>query len=155
LDNIAISGNELYNFFQAYANYNMGIKKEGLKRALPAQLNKSASQGMLNMYNYFHAAMLPTALAGSLTEDDLAYFLIINEKVYSVVQIIQEIVDSGNYNIIESNLSTSQTGIKNAHRDLYQPEVDPHSNIEGIRRSSMITNKIRNQKILMHLNLKI
>lgn len=71
LDNAKISI-PLQEFYNAYADYNMAIIKPGRKAKLPAELNKSASSAMKEMYNYFHAAFLPMALAGSLDKEDFA-----------------------------------------------------------------------------------
>jgi hypothetical protein len=67
-----------------------------------ASLDSSAKEAMQDMYNYMHAAMLPFALAGSLTKDDFAYFLIINNKVYNIFQIM-DLIDN-NFDIVSSNL---------------------------------------------------
>lgn len=153
LDNMNMSV-KLSEFYHAYADYNMAIKrKKG--RALPAELNKSAAAGMMNMYNYFHAAMLPMALAGSLDKDDFAYFMIINDKVYNVIEIVQKVANNKDFSFVSSNLGTSQTGIKNAHNGFYQPETDPLSNIEGDRRSDLILSRIRSLKVTMELNLAL
>lgn len=154
LDNINIS-TSLSEFYHAYADYNMAIKK-GTKRAKPAELNKAtASKGMYNMYNYFHAAMLPMALAGSLDKDDFAYFIVINDNVYNVIEIIDKVANDEDFSFISSNLGSSQTTIKNAHNSFYQPEVDPTSDKESEKRSDLILSKIRSLKINMQLNLSL
>ena len=71
LDNSKISI-PLREFYNAYADYNMAIIKPGRKSRLPAELNKSAEGAMQEMYNYFHAAFLPLALAGNLDRSDFA-----------------------------------------------------------------------------------
>jgi hypothetical protein len=71
LDNAKISV-PLVQFYNAFADYNMAIIKPGRKMKLPAELNKDAQNAMQDMYDYFHAAFLPLALAGSLDKDDFA-----------------------------------------------------------------------------------
>jgi hypothetical protein len=123
---------------------------------MPAQLNSKTAKGAIeDMYNYFHATMLPMALAGSLTADDFAYFIIINDKVFNVIEVMQKIADLQDYSFVESNLSSMQNNIKNIHNKYYQEETDPKSNIEGQMRSNMILNDIRGRNITMHLNLKL
>lgn len=154
LDNSDISGN-LFDFYNAYADYNMAIKRGDRARALPAQLNRSAAAAMTNMYNYFHAAALPVALAGSLTSDDLAYFLVINNRVFNVIEIIQKIADGGDFTFVESNIATHQYRIKSIHQEAYVEETDPTSNKEGESRSDRMINTIRNLNVVMELNLAL
>jgi hypothetical protein len=154
LNNMNLNTN-IMDFYQAYADYNMSIKRSNYKTALPADLNTNAAPAMENMYNYFHAAMLPMALAGSLDSEDFAYFMVINDKVYNVIEIIQKIADNNDYSFIESNLKSNQTNIKNLHNSYYQQEIDPLSNIEGETRSKMIRSAIDKSKITMQLNLAL
>lgn len=110
---------------------------------------------MKNMYNYYHAAMLPLAVSGSLTSDDFAYFLVVNDKVYNVIEIIQKVANNDDFSSIESNLSTHQNNIKNIHQRSFVPERDPHSNIEGYERSSYMINTINKLNIVIKLILEV
>ena len=154
LNNIELNGN-IWDFYNAYSDYNMAIKQLNKSRALPAQLNKGANLAMKNMYNYYHAAMLPLAVSGSLTSDDFAYFLVVNDKVYNVIEIIQKVANNDDFSSIESNLSTHQNNIKNIHQRSFIPERDPHSNIEGYERSSYMINTINKLNIVMKLILEV
>lgn len=158
LDNANFSNQDLSNFYQAYSTYNMSIitKLQNQKeRKMPAQLNRTAKDAMEDMYTYFHATILPMALGGSLTSDDFAYFIIINDKVFNIVEIIQKIANSNDYSFVESNISVMQTSVKNMHNKYYQVEKNPDSNIEGESRSSLILNDIRKRNITMQLNLAL
>lgn len=155
LDNSNFESKDLKNFYQAFAVYNMAIKY-GNKRGKPAQLNKNAKNGMENMYNFFHAGMLPLALGGSLTLDDFSYFIIINNKVFNIIEIIEKIASNDDFSMVTSNLSKIQTDVKNKHNNNYY-QIGPTSknNIEGRRRSKLVVDDIRNRKIIMQLNLTL
>lgn len=157
LDNANFTSQDLSNFYQAYSTYNMSIitKLQNRKeRKTPAQLNKTAKNAMENMYSYFHATILPMALGGSLTYDDFAYFIIINDKVFNVIEIIQKIANSNDYSFVESNINTMQTNVKNMHNQYYQKETSSN-NLEGETRSNLILNDIRRRNITMQLNLAL
>ena len=155
-----LDGSNLIEFYQAYADYNMALLIGGKK--YPAQLKQSqAKGGMEMMYNYMHAFMLPYALAGALTANDLAYYMIINNQVYTVPEIMEKITDKNDYSFVISNLSSSQAGIKNQHQGMYKLQEPPHSDDEEERkekkyqRSNEIINKIHGLKINMQLMLKL
>lgn len=82
--------------------------------------------------------------------------MVINNKVFNVAEIMQKISDeTDSQTFVSSDLQQHQYNIKTAHNSYYQKETDPDSNIEGMTRSKMIINDIRNSKITMTLNLSL
>ena len=148
LDNSEMSVS-LQEFFQAYATYNMTIHDRKNSRA---QLNKSAADGMAQMYDYIHASILPTALAGSLSSGDFATFMVINDKVYNVAEMIQRLGEDDGFGFITSDLAQKQTGIKNRHNEIF--DNSPHPG-QRWARSAQIQDIIRNQAITMQLNISL
>ena len=149
----------LTDFYNAYADYNMAIKikkPNGKVYSYPAELNRSAAPAMQNMYNYFHASILPYALSGSLTKGDLAYFMVVNNQVYNAVDILEKVMNIDDESLVQSNISTHQTGIKNAHNAGFQQDADPDlTPTEGTARSDYIYNTINNLNITMELLLSL
>ena len=139
----------LQQFYQAYATYNMSIKDRKNSRA---QLNRSASDAMEQMYDYVHAAILPTSLAGSLHAGDFSTFIIINDKVYNIVDMIQKLAEDDNYGYITSDLSEKQTGVKNRHNEIFDGYPHPW---QRWNRSADIKEVIRNLGITVQLNINL
>lgn len=139
--------NIMYEFFNAYACYNMALTHLKQKAAL----GKENQAAMDTMYDYMHACMLPIALAGNMNYEDFAYFLVVNDKVYNMIDILEDIIASGDFSSVSSELSQKQTGVKNAHNS-YWSDNDP----TGKQRSDAIIAHIRNLKnITMHLRLAL
>ena len=149
----------LSDFYNAYADYNMAIKikkPNGKIYSYPAELNRSAAPAMQNMYNYFHAAILPYALSGSLTAGDLAYFMVINNQVYNAVEILEKVMNIDDDSLVQSNISTHQTAVKNAHNEGFKQDANPDlTPTEGDARSKYIYDVINSLNITMELLLSL
>lgn len=150
-----IGDSELANFYQAYGNYLLGIRKYNDYRTAVGkqQLTKSASQEMYNMYSYFQASFLPTALAGGLTSDDLAYFFVVNKQVYNVAEMIKKMGLTGFNQGIISTFQQQQSSIKNLHQASYV--AGPRSYKSGEKRSEAVRTAIDTLPIIMSLLLKV
>lgn len=148
LDNAQMSV-PLQQFYQAYATYNMSIKDRKNSRA---QLNRSANDAMEQMYDYIHASILPTALAGSLHSGDFSVFMVINDRVYNVAEMIQKLGEDDDYGYITSDLSKKQTGVKNKHNEIFDGYPNPW---QRWNRSADIKEVIRNLNITVQLNINL
>jgi len=143
------------DFYNAYADYNMAISAlspSGKVFKYRAQLGRDNAEAMTNMYNYFHASVLPYALGGSLTKGDLAYFIVINNQVLNMGDIIERLINQDGEALIQSNISTKQTGIKNYHNTLFIQnlgyDLDPE---KAKNRSNEIQKSINELNITMQL----
>lgn len=86
LDEIEFEDGAMQEFYNAYNSYKRKpLLLDGKNRG-NEELSSYAAQKQ--MFDYMHAAMLPKALAGSLTKDDFAYFIIINDRVTNIFEII-------------------------------------------------------------------
>lgn len=139
----------LQQFYQAYATYNMSIRDRKDSRA---QLNRSAKDAMAQMYDYIHAAILPTALAGSLTSGDFATFLVVNDRVYNMAQMIEKLGEDDDYGYIKSDLEEKQTGVKNQHNKIFGGYPDPS---QRWNRSADIKKVIRDLNITVQLYINL
>ena len=70
-------------FYSAFLAYRRSVNKHFLYN------NKTQ---MDDMYSFFKIAMFPSAIAGSLDKDDFAYFLVINDKTYNIIEIMEKFV---------------------------------------------------------------
>ncbi len=83
IDNMDISNKNqhLSSFYNAFVNYRRSFNKHFVF---------SDKNKMENMYSFFKVAMFPLAAAGSLDKEDFAYFLVINNQTYNVIDIMQK-----------------------------------------------------------------
>lgn len=75
---------ELNAFFNAIVNYRRSVNRHYI-------YNDKAQ--MDNMYSFLKVGMFPLAAAGSLDSSDFAYFLVINNEVYNVIDIMERMGD--------------------------------------------------------------
>ena len=150
LNNSDLGETHLKAFYNSYANYNRRISSKE-----KAELSRSEGNdiAMANMYEYLHASFLPLALGGSLDKDDFAYYMVINDRVFNIIEIIEKIADGQDRSMVSSDLSTQQTKTKNYHSQLY----NTYKNVENgaIQRSNEILNYIQKLKITMELSLAL
>ena len=102
-----------------------------------------------DFFDYLKIAMFPSAIAGNLTPDDFAYFFIINNRVYNVIDIItgakdgkdlaKNLVWSGYTKIIPTPDDTNY----------WMKEKDRESYVRGIEVNlSMLSNLLNQAKYL-------
>ena len=99
----------LKTFYNAYANANRTTRNFKTQEEV---VNKVV--GMRNMYQAFKMAALATALTGSMSASDFAYYLVINDQVYTASEIIMGVI-SGSGQIVNGQVkSTSADEILNS-----------------------------------------
>lgn len=167
LSQMEAGGFDLETFYNAYANAN---RKTINFETQSYVVNKV--QGMTNMYRAFKTATLATALTGSMNTADFAYYLVINDRVYTAIDIIQAAL-YGNASIVaatglktissleeflntnqNTTLESAQKYITEQHTALLMKNLtDKDDSIEAENRSAEILNLINN--IHLSLNLKL
>lgn len=165
-------GFDLDTFYNAYANHNRQTINLKTGKTI---VNKVS--GLRQMYKAFYLAALNTALAGSMLSGDYAYYLIINEHVFTVIDVIQSVL-SGNASILggqgislkniasiddllnknqnQTTLQAAQSLIAKYHQDIFYSkylnnEIDDDN--EAWSRSADVISKI--DAITLILNLKM
>lgn len=150
---------DLNTFYNYYANNKRTTHRFGENNETVVNKVTHINQ----MYKAFYSAILLTAIAGSLTVDDFAYFLVINDKIFTAEEIIQKAL-TGDANIIGgkiekdsgySTLFTAQDAIRQHHEQLFNLLQKPNVNdrTQAKERSNRIIQKIN--KIKLTLNLKM
>lgn len=94
MSRMAGGGFDLATFYNAYANAN--------RETLNFQTQKTVVNrvtGMGTMYKAFKQAALATALTGSMNANDFAYYLVINEQVFTASEIVAGVL-AGNGSVV-------------------------------------------------------
>ena len=164
----ANSAFDLNSFYNYYANHGRVTHRMGSDNS--EVINKVTN--MSQMYKAFHSAMLLTSMAGGIKADDFAYFLAINEKIYSADEIIKMAL-SGNATVTngiikkldvddilkggDTTLSKAQPIIAAHHSNLFASLKDPDipDSEESRRRSDAIIGAINNISLVLNLNIAL
>ena len=163
------SGFDLYAFYNAYANYHrpaFSIGEDGTLSKDPDNMSNFKIKNIASLYRGFYLASLGTALTGSLTSGgDFAGYLIINDKVYSMIDILSKIIeDKGDTNVFAltdsshsiTNLNTKQKEIADKHSELFKPfEKDKTPDQLKKERSQGIIQAINSLSLNLNLQLKL
>lgn len=164
--NSAFNLNSFYNY---YANHGRTTHRMGDNNAKVI----NTVTGITQLYKAFHASMLLTAIAGGIKADELAYYLVVNDQVYTTEEILEMALEkNGGMASISAgvtpklnldqilkgqgtSLSKGQKAIAAHHSNLFAKYKDPDipDSIESQRRSSEILSAING--ITLHLNLNI
>lgn len=113
IDNMDISNKNkhLSNFYNAFVNYRRSFNKHFVF---------SDKNKMENMYSFFKVAMFPLAAAGSLDKEDFAYFLVINNQTYNVIDIMQKMGTGQNLAANTSvNFQEHQSKLRTLYNNTY------------------------------------
>lgn len=164
----ANSAFDLGSFYNYYANHGRTTHRMGADNS--EVTNKVTN--MNQMYKAFHSAMLLTAMAGGIKADDFAYFLAINDRIYSADEVIKMAL-SGDATIVGgmtkkldiddilkgggTTLSKAQPAIAAHHSNLFASLKDPDSpdSEESRRRSDAIIGAINNISLVLNLNIAL
>ena len=104
----------------------------------------------INMYyNALNKIMLIPALAGSLTKEDLSTLFMINNKVYSIVDIIAQAAE---YGTIGNNWNAINQQVRAGHR--WKPPEENKVK-SGQERSNEVIESILNSKLNLSLSLSL
>lgn len=166
----------LSTFYNAFANHN----KPYVDFDDPEQPTKVVSiKGMASMYNSMHYSFLLTALSGAISKEDFAYFIMINDKVYTILDILNasnektallvgakgasgaNILNALNTDsVVGTSLNrTSQAAIAKQHRAIFNNlwnQKNGRSMQElGDLRSQEIMQAIQGLQIVLDLNLQL
>ena len=167
-------GFDLDTFYNAYANHKR--KTINLKNGRTI-INRVT--GLRQMYKAFQLNALSTALTGSMMSGDYGYYLVINDQVFTAIDVIRSVL-SGNANIVSGNtgislkgintldqlldkkssgattLQTAQSYIAKYHQDTffdYFLNAEVEDETEAINRSATMISKI--DSIILTLNLEM
>lgn len=102
--------------------------------------------GLADMYNWVHTVMLPTALAGTLNRDDLVSLFIVNQQVFSVLDIIN--LDNI-WEYVTSTLPSAQESVVKYHQQRWKTSVPKEQ--KGLARSQKVLQRIKTTKFKMSL----
>ena len=71
---------------------------------------------MEKMYAFYKVAMFPLAIAGSLNKDDFAYFMVVNDQTYNIIDIMEKTGSGvGLAQQTDVNFQDHQSQIKNLY----------------------------------------
>lgn len=88
LSGMGAGGFDLETFYNAYANHNrIALNFE------TQSYEKNEIKNMQQMYKAFRMACLATALTGSMNSSDFGYYLVVNDQVFTAVQVIQSVLE--------------------------------------------------------------
>ena len=102
-----------------------------------------------DFFDYLKIAMFPSALAGNLTQDDFAYFFVINNRVYNVIDIITGAKDGRD--LAKNLIWSGYTKIipKPDDTNYWMKDKDRESYVRGIEVNlSMLSNLLNQAKYL-------
>ena len=108
LSDMASGGFNLETFYNAYANAGRTTLNFETQSEVVNQV-----KGMTNLYRAFKTAALATALTGSMNTSDFAYYLVVNDEVYTATEIITGVLN-GNGSIVNGQQLLS---LKNMNPD--------------------------------------
>lgn len=162
---------DLETFYNAYANH---MRQTHTMPGGEPIMNKVIN--INQMYKAFHMAALLTALTGSLNIEDFAYYLVINDKLFTATDILNMAM-GGQVNISagllsakgkdnidkilsgsqNTSLSRAQPSIVEAHNRLFQNLKDPDrsDSAESQQRSSEIIRLINGLTLTLNLNISL
>ena len=108
--------------------------------------------------NYFKIATFPSAIGGSLNEDDFAYFFVLNDKVYTILDIMKSKGVAGLTRDVtfSPQIANKISGAVAAHEKAFRKRVsksDPMSTYQN--RSKEIYKHISNISFSISLMMKL
>ena len=122
---------ELKAFFNAMVNYRRSVNRHYI-------YNDKAQ--MDNMYSFLKVGMFPLAAAGSLDSSDFAYFLVINNEVYNVIDIMEKMSDG--------QTLADQTHLEfNPSQSSFAEEYNESMEKEKVIRDQDIIDSIKDMKV--------
>lgn len=171
IENAGLRTNSAFNlntFYNYYANHGRTTHEMGADNKVVT--NKVT--GMNQMYKAFHASMLLTALVGGFKAEEMAYYLAINDTLYSADQILemaltgdasigagitQKLTESDILSGKNTTLHKAQPAIANLHSILFAKYKDPDrsDSIESQQRSNEIIAAINGISLNLNLNLSL
>lgn len=166
------SGFNLETFYNAYANAN----RKALNFETQSEVINKVT-GMDNLYKSFKTAALATALTGSLNIYDFAYYLVVNDEVFTADQIITGVM-TGQGSVIGGHvkslkgmsldeilnqtgpmsLEAAQPAVANRHRQIFYELLDnnPDNSLEEAQsRSEQIIAVINAISVSLNLKMKL
>lgn len=140
-------------FYNLYANYQ--------RNDIPG-LGVISSDTINEMYGFFHSAFLTSAIAGSLTASDFSFIMIINDKVFTIKDILSNLsYDSyGNPKGLTflngNNLKKHQKSVVDyhVHKATYKSSMYK-GEMTKFKRSQKVINYINSRPINMSLNINL
>lgn len=174
LDTAQISSSTIGHFYNLYANSG---------RSTPIVINNDGTIGetiiqgpwdLNQAYKFMYNAMLLSSMAGNLTTQDFAYFLVINKQVYTMPEILTDLF-SGKalfgqnnypYGFLDwlnhpetSALAKSQQTIAKEHTEIFMEILNrsqDYMKAQGIERSNRVIQLMYKQKMVpASLNIQI
>lgn len=130
---------ELYIFYSALSNY---------RRSSQGRYVYNNKEQMESMYSFMKAAMFPWAAAGSLTKDDFAYFFVLNDKTYTVLDLLDKAGALGFTESVNLEFNPSQTQVAKTYGQLlkdnkkYLADKQIKEMIDGISYNYQLMRKI-------------
>lgn len=166
-------GFDLGLFYNAYANHKR--RTHTMPGGEPVY---NEVTNINQMYRSFHTAALLTSLTGSLDTTDFAYYLVINDKLFTADEILlmamggkaqigaghlinasKSKADSilGGNSAEATSLSRAQQHVANYHSKLFESLKDPDiaESIESQTRSNEIQKIINNLTLTLNLNIQL
>jgi hypothetical protein len=117
------------------------------------------------VYNYdgwgelvknLHRIFALTSLAGDLTDGDFAIYMLINDKLYSILDLITKFHTDQKGLSISSTLSVSQKEIAQKHYALVKNSIDSNDYTAiGRERSNTMINSINHMSIVVKASIQL
>lgn len=145
-------------FYNLYANYQ---KPWGGKKPQPENDRSHDISGatMHSMYGIMHLAFVSAAIAGSMDEEDFSFVMVVNDKKYSIADILRNLTaedienNSGSIIMNGKTLGKAQPGIAAKHiKNTYikKPSIE-----QQFKRSNNTINAINRISMNMSIRLRL
>lgn len=105
-----------------------------------------------------HRAFLLTSLAGDLVASDFATYMVINDKVYSILDMVTGFFQNENTSgvSITSNLASSQKNIAQQHFNLVKNSIESNDyGAAGMSRSATMVRAISSMNLIIHARIAL
>lgn len=154
---VKIHRESLYNVFanhgRVYYDFN---DSDG--RGQPIPVKKWEYEGFEELIQNLHRAFILTSLAGDLTKADFASYLVINDKVYSILDLVDSFFKNGKASGISilSNIKSNQTKIAMSHSDLVKASINSNNYIRaGKTRSASVERLISSMSVIVQARISL
>lgn len=133
---------KIYDKAETYAMFNMLASYRSGKKGLTIPMKE-----MDLMHKYIAAKNILNSLSGVLTKEDTAYFVVLNEKVFTAPEIIRELgkANSSLFRMDRMELTPTQTAIAKANNFIDRPAAE--SEEEAEERSNIMLDLLINAHV--------
>lgn len=143
-------------FYNLYADYN---REWTAKKPQPEgdKSDKISKATMQSMYGILHLAFVSAAIAGSMTEDDFSFVFVVNDKKYSIADILKNLTSTDMENnsgaIIYNGKTLAKAQPTIAKKHMANAYVRNPSESQRLKRSNKTIDAIN--KISMNMSIRL